>query len=118
MRCRCGHRMAEFHGEQQLWFCWGCQRYYHQAENRWEEQDAMNVCTIDGCDAPVHARGLCMKHYRRRLRTGKTDDPKPSKCRLCGRPTNARGLCMQHYQGLRRMAIKRGLSLDEVMPQQ
>jgi hypothetical protein len=41
------------------------------------------MCTIEGCDSKVIARGLCAKHYARRRRTGDVNrarkrGPKPS----------------------------------------
>lgn len=28
------------------------------------------LCSVDGCEQPVQARGLCPKHYRRLMRHG------------------------------------------------
>ena len=35
------------------------------------------MCTIENCETEVVAKGLCMKHYQRRRRTG-TTDPRPT----------------------------------------
>jgi hypothetical protein len=39
------------------------------------------MCSIDGCDAKVVAKGLCAKHYMRQRRNGD-----PEKVRKAGRP--------------------------------
>ena len=35
-------------------------------------------CSVPGCERTYYARGLCNAHYLRRLRTGTTDDLRPS----------------------------------------
>jgi hypothetical protein len=30
----------------------------------------VELCSVDGCERPVQARGLCPRHYRRLMRTG------------------------------------------------
>ncbi len=35
----------------------------------------MKCCVVDGCDSPIHARELCVKHYKRWYKYG---DPKAS----------------------------------------
>lgn len=52
--------------------------------------------TCKECDNPIHARGLCSKHYARVLRTVGFP-PKPKKCIECREPVEARGLCKKHY---------------------
>lgn len=42
----------------------------------------MKICKIDGCTAPVNARGWCSTHYNRWLNTGSTDRV----CLGCGQP--------------------------------
>jgi hypothetical protein len=69
------------------------------------------MCSVKACARPHYARGLCEPHYRRRQRTGLTDDskaigtrPAPGICfaRSCDRPATEKGLCHAHYQRLRR----------------
>jgi hypothetical protein len=59
-------------------------------------------CSVDSCDRTYYARGLCEPHYRRRQRTGITDEaspigepPSPAMCfaRSCDRTATERGLC-------------------------
>lgn len=38
---------------------------------------ASSFCTVDECDAPHYARGLCNKHYIRATRTGRLDRKTP-----------------------------------------
>lgn len=63
------------------------------------------TCTVDDCDNPVYAKGLCNKHYLRLRRNG---DPivkslRPTICSIpdCGRKIAGKGLCDKHYQRLR-----------------
>jgi hypothetical protein len=39
----------------------------------------MSYCTIEDCDKPHLAKGLCMKHYGRLRKTGRTDKQKVSR---------------------------------------
>ena len=74
------------------------------------EKYAPQICKVDGCGREVHAKSLCMKHYRRLLRTGSTDARQPKVCRRsgCNQPTHADDCCMTHYQAIRRMKIRHG----------
>lgn len=57
-------------------------------------------CTLEDCDRPHKALGLCNFHYLRQHRHGTTDHPRPrGVCTVeeCGRPSQARGLCKAHY---------------------
>ncbi len=50
-------------------------------------------CTADGCDLPVHGRGLCSLHYQRwRAQTTQCAEDG------CSHPVRAGGLCSTHYQ--------------------
>lgn len=67
----------------------------------------MKECSIEGCvDRPV-GRGWCNKHYRRWVRSGKTELRVPSEsCRVndcTSRPRSAhQDICEKHYYRLRR----------------
>ena len=75
------------------------------------EEKTIHVCTLDDCDKPHLARGLCSMHYRRFMKTGQTeplpDSPKSQKgveCGFddCGRLAVSTGLCNTHYEQKRR----------------
>jgi len=38
--------------------------------------NATRICTVEGCENPTQARGLCNTHYSRWRKTGTTDAPK------------------------------------------
>lgn len=63
-------------------------------------------CIIEGCDTPWSANKMCSKHWHRWMRTGSTDDPKPTirPCAVDGCDDNVRAqeLCATHYNNLRR----------------
>ncbi len=64
-------------------------------------------CSVEACENPVYARGLCEKHYRRVQRNGTTDRTKPEgrqTCMVdgCLKFVDAHGLCHGHYQRLLR----------------
>lgn len=73
-----------------------------------KEQD---LCKIVDCGRPVHARGLCQRHYDvSRKRSGKRTQPgKRVVCSVagCGQPHHARGLCQIHYDELRKRVTGR-----------
>lgn len=63
-----------------------------------------NLCSIDGCQKKVYARGWCKGHYSRWLRVG---DPIekirifiPEICSIdgCSNPVSAKGWCVSHYK--------------------
>jgi len=63
-------------------------------------------CTVDGCDRPHLARGLCKLHYDRKRTTGEpgpatpmADRTPPEHCIVagCARSCKAKGYCAMHY---------------------
>lgn len=63
----------------------------------------MSKCTIDDCNNPVRAKGLCSKHYERKRVHGDVHADFRTKlkkvCRIadCGDYTVGDGLCAKHY---------------------
>lgn len=55
----------------------------------------MRTCTIDGCDRPHLAKGLCAVHYARAYRNVCLVDD-------CGKKVRAKGRCDTHYRQWRR----------------
>lgn len=45
---------------------------------------AKRTCSVEDCDGPAKARGLCTKHYQRLMRLGTTEMDRS--CRWCGSP--------------------------------
>src|SRR5690349_17194171 len=64
------------------------------------------VCSVEGCDRAVVARGICRRHYARLHRTGQLEArpwrPK-SQCAVegCERISEARGYCSLHRSRIR-----------------
>lgn len=58
----------------------------------------MKVCSVEGCENDVHARGLCRHHYLAAWRAGR------DACAVdgCDQPGLSKGLCHAHYSRLRR----------------
>lgn len=54
------------------------------------------LCSIEGCNSSVLAKGLCRRHYRNR--------PEASRCsvRGCDKSANSRGMCSAHANRLKR----------------
>jgi hypothetical protein len=58
------------------------------------------MCSVNGCDRPVYARGLCGRHYKQQLRHGEVQpDREPASCAVqgCDRLAVTRGWCHGHY---------------------
>lgn len=65
------------------------------------------ICSVEGCDKPIHGRGLCSKHYQRLMRHGdaaKTHRYDGALCTIegCCRVARAYGLCSTHDMRKRR----------------
>ena len=74
------------------------------------------TCSIDWCDRPLHARGLCQAHLRRQSLGRNMDEPirrmpKGTVCAVdgCDRPATTRWMCKMHYSRTRS-----GTPLDRV----
>lgn len=65
-------------------------------------------CSVEGCDRPNEARGLCEPHYKRLMRDGsvgpldRLNHRQDGPCTVegCGRLKVAKELCRGHYQRL------------------
>ena len=78
----------------------------------------MRICSESGCGLPHQGRGLCNKHYQRRLRLEARQKREAAglfrtraKCIVqdCGRFVNGNGLCNKHYQRARVQGLLAGL---------
>lgn len=71
----------------------------------------MAHCSIETCDRPIYAKGLCSMHYQRMWKYGTTELSRPAVRRSCtvegcDRPYLANGLCKMHYTRLYRWRIR------------
>src|SRR5690349_10694322 len=55
------------------------------------------MCSAEGCERKVHARGMCTLHYNRFNRETRPPNP-PCNIEGCERPQWARGYCSTCYQ--------------------
>ncbi len=53
-----------------------------EPDETWRREE----CRVTLCERYVHARGLCMKHYKRWERTGNTGKRKVAYCTNCDHP--------------------------------
>ena len=70
-------------------------------------------CSFEGCDRPIHAQGLCPRHYRQWKRHGKdmskltplVDKVHPKTCTEpgCDDPHYSHGYCQRHYRRMKKM---------------
>lgn len=71
------------------------------------------VCSVDGCERPIKARGFCNAHYQRSIKGGKMTAPIRDKqsatCRSteCNLPSFATSLCRTHYNSYRELLAKK-----------
>lgn len=69
---------------------------------------SIKTCSVDGCERPAKAKGLCNTHYERLRLRWSTDDPvrinTGQTCRVsqCAESAYQKGLCCKHYLRLRR----------------
>jgi len=74
--------------------------------------DAMKTCAISGCDKPYHAKGSCLKHYRRSQKASLLQNGVQCTiegCRKTPEP-NTKGICWMHYTRLYRHGNTRSLT--------
>lgn len=57
-------------------------------------------CSVNHCDRPHHANGVCVVHYNQLRHYGEIRAPKPKVCTCddCGLKVVAKGLCRKHYE--------------------
>jgi len=65
------------------------------------------TCSVPGCSEPHNARGFCLLHYMRVMRTGDPDAARverPDKCTIdgCEGAHKGYGLCGKHYSRLKK----------------
>lgn len=63
---------------------------------------AKKICSTDGCNKPIHGRGLCNTHYAGWLRSENKNRESaitPETCAIdgCEKPAKTRNWCVAHY---------------------
>lgn len=72
---------------------------YKIVENKDFKAEKVKLCSVDSCDKPVRAKGLCSTHYtaERKKQLSKV----PCSVKGCEQPVFAKGLCLTHYTAQR-----------------
>lgn len=67
-------------------------------------EQVIKLCSVEGCNRPHHAKGLCKLHYGRLTRTGDTvrinniiDHNGHCSVEGCTKPIKCKNLCVMHY---------------------
>lgn len=63
------------------------------------------VCAIDGCDRGTYAKGLCHRHYQKRLQAERAERGDTCKVDGCEDGRLVNGMCFMHH--MREYAKKR-----------
>lgn len=83
-----------------------CKMKWHRAEGSYTQgaiAAQRGVCSLDGCEGPVHAQNLCRTHYMRAWRHGDVEvnlrpqEFKPCSVEGCAEDGRLKGLCKAHY---------------------
>lgn len=87
-----------------------CSMKWHRRHGAYTAEavkETRGTCSIEGCDNPVNAHGMCSRHQMRMWRYG---DPHAVRAKQknfckcvddgeeCGRPVASQGMCTKHYQ--------------------
>jgi hypothetical protein len=69
-----------------------------------------NPCAMEDCAHIIHAKGLCMKHYRKAWEAQRTDIPA---CAVeeCEKTNHRRGWCNAHYQRWKKYGDPLGVAI-------
>lgn len=69
----------------------------------------MKICSTEGCDRPVHGKGMCNYHY---IHYRKTVAPACS-VEECEKPSRSRGMCISHYEKQLRIEDQEEIDYDD-----
>lgn len=90
---------------------------HYRALRKFEMKKKKRICSVEGCERVVNARGWCSKHYARwsvsgstkaRVRENKSRRGQQCGIESCERPAYSRGLCHVHYNRDRRWGYPLG----------